>query len=232
MVSKVYKKNYSNGLKNVVLAKEIQFTGNSRKCCICFIDVVDSTRITIIEITDPEKMKRFYSIFINTMAAIARSFGANIIKNTGDSLIYYFPETVDSPNNMAAFKNVFECGLTMISVNPIVNIKLQNEHVLPNLSYRISADYGRVEVATSLTSANEDLFGPAVNLCAKINYKAEPNGMVIGNNLYQITKALCGNNYHFNKIDEYPIDDNFNNHYSVYSVASKEKQSDDENLKM
>ena len=106
---------------------------------------------------------------------------------------------------MSAFKNVFECGLTMISVNPIVNAKLQKEEGLPNLSYRISADYGRVEVAKSLTSTSEDLFGPTVNLCAKINSKAEPNGMVIGNNLYQVTKAKFDDHYHFNKIDEYSI---------------------------
>jgi two-component system, OmpR family, response regulator ChvI len=214
------------------LAEEIRFTGNWHNCCVCFIDVVDSTKITTIEITDPEKIKRFYSIFINTMAAIARDFGANIIKNTGDSLIYYFPETVDSPNNISAFKNIFECGLTMISVNPILNAKLQKEYGLPNLSYRISADYGRVEVATSLTSASEDLFGPTVNLCAKINSKAEPNGMVIGNNLYQVTKRSCGDDYYFNKIGEYPIDDNSNNQYSVYSIISKDKKSSDKKKKV
>ena len=214
------------------MAEEIRFTGNWHNCCVCFIDVVDSTKITTIEITDPEKIKRFYSIFINTMAAIARNFGANIIKNTGDSLIYYFPETVDSSNNISAFKNIFECGLTMISVNPILNAKLQKEDGLPNLSYRISADYGRVEVATSLTSASEDLFGPTVNLCAKINSKAEPNGMVIGNNLYQVTKTTCGDDYYFNKIGEYPIDDNSNNQYSVYSIISKDKKSSDKRKKV
>ena len=215
------------------MAEEIQFTGNSHSCCVCFIDAVDSTKITSIEITDPEKIKKFYSIFINTMAVIARNFGANIVKTTGDSLIYYFPQTVDSPDNISAFKNVFECGLTMMSINPILNTKLQNEDELPNLSYRISADYGRVEVATSLTSATEDLFGPTVNLCAKINSKAEPNGMVIGDNLYQVTKALCSDDYHFNKIGEYPIDDNSTNHqYSVYSIISKDKKSNDQRKKL
>ena len=215
------------------MAEEIQFTGNAHNCCVCFIDVVDSTKITSIEITDPEKIKKFYSIFINTMAVIARNFGANIVKTTGDSLIYYFPQTVDSPDNISAFKNVFECGLTMMSINPILNTKLQNEDELPNLSYRISADYGRVEVATSLTSATEDLFGPTVNLCAKINSKAEPNGMVIGDNLYQVTKALCSDDYHFNKIGEYPIDDNSTNHqYSVYSIISKDKKSNDQRKKL
>jgi two-component system, OmpR family, response regulator ChvI len=212
------------------LAEEIQFTGNSYNCCVCFVDIVDSTRITTVEIANSEKIKRYYSIFINTMAAIARNFGANIIKNTGDSLIYYFPKTADSSNNMSAFKSVFECGLTMISVNPIVNAKLQKEEALPNLSYRISADYGRVEVAKSLTSTSEDLFGPTVNLCAKINSKAEPNGMVIGNNLYRVTKTTFDDDYHFNKIDGYSIDDNSDNQYSVYSIVSKDKKSNDKKL--
>ena len=103
---------------------------------------------------------------------------------------------------------------------------------MPNLSYRVSADYGRVEVATSLTSASEDLFGPTVNLCAKINSKAEPNGMVIGDNLYQFTKNLCDDDYNFDKIDEYPIDDNSVNQYSVYSITSKNKKSSDEKKKL
>ena len=213
----------------LVVAEEISFTGSSQNCCVFFIDIVDSTRITTLEITDPQKIKRYYSIYINTMASLARDFDATVIKNTGDSSIYYFPKTADSSNNnMSAFKNVFECGLTMISVNPIINVKLQKEG-LPNLSYRISADYGRVEMAKSLTSISEDLFGPTVNLCAKINSKAEPNGMVIGNNLYQVIKTAFDDFYHFNKIDGYSID-NSNNQYSIYSMISKDKNSNDRKL--
>jgi hypothetical protein len=100
---------------------------------------------------------------------------------------------------------------------------------LPNLSYRISADYGRVEIAKSLTSISEDLFGPTVNLCAKINSRAEPNGMVIGNNLYQVTKTMFDDFYHFNKIDGYSID-NSDNQYPIYSIVSKDKNSNDKKL--
>jgi class 3 adenylate cyclase len=213
------------------VAEEISFTGGSQSCCVCFIDIVDST-INTVEITNPQKIKTIYSVFINTMAALARDFDATVIKSIGDSIIYYFPKTADSSNNMSAFKSVFECGLTMISVNPIVNAKLQKEEGLPNLSYRISADYGRVEVAKSLTSTSGDLFGPTVNLCAKINSKAEPNGMVIGNNLYQVTKGKFDDDYLFNKIDEYSIGDSSDNQYSVYSIVSKDKNSDDKKLKL
>jgi two-component system response regulator ChvI len=209
------------------VAEEISFTGGSQNCCICFIDIIDSTKITQ-DITDAGKIAKYYSIFINTMAALARDFDATVSKNTGDSLIYYFPKTAYSPNNMSAFKSVFECGLTMISVNPIINTKLQKEEGLPNISYRISADYGRVEIAKSLTSTSEDLFGHTVNLCAKINSKAEPNGMVIGNKLYQVTKTRFEEDYHFKKIDEFSID----NPYSVYSIVSKDKNSNDKKLRL
>jgi hypothetical protein len=79
----------------------------------------------------------------------------------------------------------------------------------------------------------KDLFGSTVNLCSKINAKAEPNGMVIGNNLYQITKSTFSDHYHFNKVDVYPIDNSYNRHqYSVYSIASKDKNSYDKKLKL
>ena len=39
------------------------------------------------------------------------------------------------------------------------NEKLTTEG-LPVLHYRISADYGRVDLAKSLTSTGEDIFGP------------------------------------------------------------------------
>ena len=210
------------------MAEEISFIG-SQNCCVCFIDIVDSTRITTVEIGQSEKIKLYYSIFINTMAAIARDFDGTIIKNTGDSLIFYFPKTTGTISNssMMDFKKVFECGLTMITVNPIISEKLK-ERELPSLSYRISADYGIVEVAKSLTSTSEDLFGPTVNLCSKINSRASPNQMVIGNNLYKITNAAFGNNeYHFHQVDNYSIDNNFANQYPIYSVSYKNKKSND-----
>jgi two-component system, OmpR family, response regulator ChvI len=215
----------------IPVAEEISFVG-SQDCCVCFIDIVDSTRITTVEIGQSEKIKSYYSIFINTMAAIARDFDGTIIKNTGDSLIFYFPKTTGPIANisMIDLKNVFECGLTMIAVNPVINAKLK-EKELPGLSYRISADYGKVEVAKSLTSTNEDLFGPTVNLCSKINSRACPNQMVIGNNLYKITKAAFSiNEYHFHQVENYSIDNNFENQYPVYSVSNISKKSYDKRI--
>ena len=75
-------------------------------CCVCFVDMVNSTKVTA-EISDPRKIGKYYSIFINTIAILTRNYNAKIIKNAGDSLIFYFPETSDSDND-TAFKNVLE----------------------------------------------------------------------------------------------------------------------------
>ena len=198
-------------------SEEISFSGNSRNYCVCFVDMVDSTKITA-QIADARKIRKYYSIFINTMAAIARNFDAKIIKNTGDCLTYYFPKTSDSTNK-SAFNAVVECGITSIAASDVINAKLREEE-LPPLLYRISADYGRVEIAKSITSHTDDLFGSTVNLCAKINSRAKPNGMVIGDDLYQIIKkSYFNDHYHFQGLGGYPINSKYK--YPIYSVENK-----------
>src|SRR5918993_235777 len=201
------------------LAKEISFLDHSQNYCVCFVDMVDSTKITA-EISDRRKIGQYYAIFINTMAIVAKNNGAKIAKNAGDALIFYFPETSDSDNE-AAFNNAFECFTTMILAHDIINSKLHSES-LPSVSYRISADYGRVEVATSTSSRTEDLFGSTMNICAKINSMAEPNGIVIGGDLYQIMKSFSfvNNRYEFRELrGGYSI--GFNHRYPVYRALRK-----------
>ena len=140
------------------------------------------------------------------MAALLRTYGGKIVKSAGDALIFYFPESSD-PAKEAAFKDILECFTVMISARNIINAKLDAHNLLP-VSYRISADYGRVEVATSTSSRTEDLFGSPMNICAKINSMAEPNGMVIGGDLYQIIKSFSFVNnieYEFTVEREYLI---------------------------
>lgn len=184
---------------------------------------------TTSEITDPNKISRYYSIFLNTLSTIAKNFNAKIIKVISDGLIFYFPKTYDS-SNKSAFKDVIECCLTMITANIIINEELHKEK-LPSVSYRISADYGRVELARSTTSQNDDLFGPTMNVCAKINCKAKPNGMVIGWNLYRIIKSFSFSveDYQFEEIGEYLV--GFKQHYMLYSVINSNRTNKDQSNK-
>ena len=210
--------------------EEISFSSKSQSYCVCFVSMVDSIGATFT-IRDPDKVRRYYSIFINTMAAIARNFGAKVIKNTGTSLLYYFPKTSDSCN-LFAFKDVIACGVTMMVANKVINMKLKEEE-LPSLQYKISADYGRVEVARSLSSPDtDDLFGSTMNICAKINSMASPNGMVIGSDLYYVAKKFSSYSfegyghhyYNFKRIGDYSIAASFKHQYPVYSVVGGEEQ--------
>ena len=214
--------------------EEISFSSKAESYCVSFVDIVNSTNITA-QISHTEKIGKYYSIFINTMATLARNYGAKITKNAGDSLIYYFPKTADSTNK-AAFIDVIECGLTMISAGTVLNTKMYEEG-LPSIDYRISADYGRVGIVRSAISQNDDLFGPTMNICSKINSKALPNQMVIGSDLYQIIKSSSSSyhrlDYRFKSVGEYSV--GFKQTYPVYSVLAKKRNqtlsSHDEQMK-
>jgi two-component system, OmpR family, response regulator ChvI len=198
---------------------EISFV-RAQDCCVCFVDIVDSTRVTS-SINSPEKVRKYYEIFLNTMAAISRNFGAKIIKNVGDCLILCYPRTSDT-SNKSAFNDVLECCITMIEARNTINQKLHEEG-LPSLSYRISADYGRVEVARSATSQSDDLFGPTMNMCSKINSKAPTNGVAIGDGLYKVIETFSSlssleeNCYHFEEL--VTLEHEFNK-YPLYSLQN------------
>ena len=49
---------------------------------------MDSTKIA--SQLKENKLFKYYALFLNATATIARNFGAKIIKNAGDCLIYYF----------------------------------------------------------------------------------------------------------------------------------------------
>jgi two-component system, OmpR family, response regulator ChvI len=200
--------------------EEVSFSGDSQNYCVCFVNMLESKEITR-EIANNNRIRKYYFTFINTLAAIARSFDAKVIKNTGNGLMFYFPKASCSTNTRA-FKDILECGLAMIAANRVINIKLYEES-LPSVSYRISANYGMVEIAKSGPSQNTDLFGSTVNVCAKINSKAPPNGMVIGEDLYQVIKDHSSYfaGYDFKEVSGYVVSSSNKEYlYKVYSVES------------
>ena len=170
---------------------EVLFSNKSENYCIGFIDIVGSTQITA-KITPSEKVGKFYSTFINAVASIVKDHNGRIVKTVGDGVLFFFPGT-SNIEDIEAFVDTLECCLALVSSRNTINSTLYEEK-LPGISYRISAEYGRVEVAKSDRSASYDLFGTTVNFCAKINKNAPPNGIVIGSDLCTIVSsfaALC-----------------------------------------
>src|SRR3712207_3962519 len=115
-----------NPIEFNIRTEEIYFADQSNGYyCVCFVDMVDSTQITA-KIADGNKIKKYYEIFLNAMAALAKNFGAKVIKNIGDALLFYFPDTSNS-ENMTAFKEVLECCTAIIAAHEFINIRLEAE---------------------------------------------------------------------------------------------------------
>lgn len=161
----------------------VSFSGTHQNYCVGIVDMVGSTKVSAH--LSKEKMTKYYGLFLNGMAMIAKDHGAIVIKSIGDSLLYYFPKTSDyKPEH---FVCPLRCALSMIECADIINAKMK-EHGLPSVKYRVSMDFGTVMLANSVASENDDIFGSTVNVCSKINRIAKPNGVVIGSDMYHIVK--------------------------------------------
>ena len=169
----------------------IFFSEKSRMCCVGFVDMVDSTRITAGLTT--RQMSKYYSLFINWVSSIIGGHSGKVVKNTGDGLLFYFTSFDDSP--IKTVRNCLDSAITLSILHRNVNRKFISE-LLPELNYRISLDYGEVSFAQTVDSTTSDIFSTTVNLCAKINKVADPNRVIIGGDLYRIARNLSGYDFH------------------------------------
>ena len=145
---------YNQGI--TMTTEEISFLNQSDSYCVCYIDMIESTEVISKIATLPDKVRKYYSIFLNSMSAIIKKYEGIITKNVGDSLIYYFPKTSD-PDNRSAFWNVIECCVTMMAAFKFVNSEMFKMK-LPAVNYRISADYGKTIMGKSSSLQTYDLF--------------------------------------------------------------------------
>lgn len=190
----------------------LQFSQYSSNYCVCFVDIVGSTKLTA-KLSDMETSK-FYSIFLNSAATTITQNHGVVVKNIGDALLYYFPKT-DS-DEQAPFEEMLQCCMALIEARQTINKTLSTEN-LPEVSYRISAMFGPVRVAIVATSAIDDIFGSTVNTCSKINSLAKPNTLVVGESLYAKLREI--KEYSFEQVSYYTID--VENKFAVYLVSKK-----------
>jgi class 3 adenylate cyclase len=208
--------NENNGSDFTAVDEEtVSFNESSLRCCVGIIDIVGSTKMTAG--LPHSKIGKYYHTFFSTMVPIVKKYGGIVVKNGGDSLLYYFQETPSDDKSM--FLRCLECGLAMLEARCILNTKLSEEKI-PSLSFRISVDYGKVTLANSSNLSYHDIFGTPVNICSKINGKAQPNTIVIGGDLYQEVKSLSG--YSFSEVSGYSV--GFKFQYSVYGVARDQRK--------
>jgi class 3 adenylate cyclase len=191
----------------------VAFSGQSESYCVGMVDMVNSTKIT--HQMNPEKVVQYYQIFLNSMGSILGRFGGVVIKNIGDSLLYYFPES-SKHKRKYGFMSCLEANLAIIEEHTAISNKLL-EHGLPSLDYRVSTDYGPCMLMKSNDSSVTDMVGPPMNMCSKINRSAAVNGIIIGSDCYEVVKDF--DEYEFKRAGEYSI--GLKHSYPLYSVFRK-----------
>ena len=208
-------------------SNEVRFSGDSIKSCIGFIDLVDSTKNTLT-MDNLRHVRMYYSKFINSISAIVKSYGGKVIKNIGDCILFYFPKTSDNKNE-AAFTEAIECSLKILDSRYVVNQELSKQQ-LPPFSYRISMDYGVLDLALVGDYSQVDLFGSTINFCSKINSSSlsTHNEIIIGDKFYRILNSFSNitTNYNFINHGECKITETFG--YSTYGIKKVNNSSIDE----
>ena len=202
-------------------SKDVRFSGVTIKSCIGFIDLVDSTT-NIATIDNLESIRRYYSIFINSISKIVKSYGGKVLKNIGDCILFYFPKTSDI-NNTNSFQKTIACDFKILDERYRINEELARKH-LPPFNFRMSLDYGVLDLALVGDYSQTDLFGSTLNLCSKINsYSSSiPNEIIIGDRLYKVLNSSnIVNNYYFINKGEYKITET--NRYSTYHIRRTNK---------
>ena len=157
-----------------------KYSEQKQECCVCLVDIVGS--ILIKENMSDEQSKKYYDMFIESIARIVKKYDGISVKAVDDSLLFYFPLADNKTHD-----NAVDCCLEITEYNGDLNEKLKSED-LPEIAYRISSTFGKVNVTKSSTAALQDIFGEPVNHCFNINQYALPNTLVIGDSLYQKVK--------------------------------------------
>ncbi len=176
-----------------------------------------------------ENIRKYYSLFINSISSLvsSSSAGGKVIKNIGDCILFYFPKTSDI-NDTNSFQNGIDCCFKILDERYKINNELTRQH-LPPFNYRITIDYGVVDLALVGDYSQIDLFGPTINLCSKINSSlSTPNEIIIGDALYRVLNTFPSatsaiNKYHFINNGEYKITEA--NRYPIYNIRRTNNHS-------
>ena len=191
----------------------VAFSSEPKMYCVGIVDMVNSTKISAQ--IGPSRVSRYYQLFLNSMSKILSRFGGFVIKNVGDCLVYYFPES-GKIENKYGLTSCIECGLAMIESQKYISEQLIKEG-LPKIDFRVSADFGSVLIMKSNVSDSLDMIGSPINICSKINHLAEKNQFVIGGDLCQLVKRF--DDYLFKGNHDFSL--GLKQPYPVYLVSRK-----------
>lgn len=158
----------------------IAFSKHHSHFVVGILDIVKSTETTTR--LDGAEIDLFYTIFLSEVTKTVYEQEGIVIKNIGDGILFYFPKSDYA--TPVVFESIVAAARAIRSVRDVINAKLMGAG-LPEISYRISMSFGPVSVMLGKNEEIIDLFGSTVSTCAKINKLAQPNTIVVGEELFE-----------------------------------------------
>jgi len=154
----------------------------SMDMAVLFVDLVGST--SMILNLPKEKLAIVFTTFAQEMAYVIKRHEGFVLKFVGDAVIGYFV----AENLSASVANrAVTCAESMLKILKLgINPILKNNN-LPELKIKIGIDYGEntiVRYGDDLQESHVDILGPSVSMAAKIQNLAQPDQIVVGDDIY------------------------------------------------
>jgi len=166
---------------------------------VMFVDLVGSTDMSLS--LPEEKVAMIVSSFAQEMAIAVKQHTGYTLKFVGDAVIGYFIHK----SALMASDNAISCAQTMIKIiedgiNPILN-----NYDYPDLFIKIGVDYGESMVmryGNDKMRSHVDLLGPVMNIAAKVQNKAKPQQIMIGEDIFNKIHPSTQKNFELKVWDE------------------------------
>src|SRR5215471_21538483 len=181
---KALKRGYHYGTNLKYAQSFLQSHVNSKiPLVIIYVDLVGSTNMSMTLPVD--KLVSIIRTFTYEMSSTIQNHGGYVLKYVGDAIISFFPSGY---NKLLACDNVVYCAQSMIRVvrdgiNPILN-----QYDYPELSIKIGIDEGENVIVQYGHDKRSliDILGYCMNIAAKITSITGPNGIAIGEDIYNV----------------------------------------------
>lgn len=159
--------------------------GRQLSMAVMFIDICGFSDWSSGSFADQEDVLAIFNIYFSEMVRIARDYGGEIEKNTGDGLLAYFDiQPGETEENTC--KRSLACALAMLActahlINPILRAS-----ALPEVHFRVGMDFGPATVAkvgSPRLFSSRLAIGAIANAASKMLRHAGRDDVVIGNEL-------------------------------------------------
>jgi ABC-type oligopeptide transport system substrate-binding subunit/class 3 adenylate cyclase len=171
--------------KLAILQAESQPAEQQRKLVsMLFMDIVDSSRIG--QHMDPEEVLDTMDQALKNLAKPVEDYGGHVTRFMGDGFKAVFGHPITHEDDA---ERAVRAGLEILRTAREYAHLLEEKRGTEELKVRVGVNTGLVAIG-GLTEAEDTVMGSTVNLAARMESAAPPDGLLISHNTYRHVRGL------------------------------------------